>query len=33
MINIKGEPVDIDDADEFFDTKLRDDQIDPARRK
>jgi len=33
MINIKGEPVNIDEADEFFDTKLRDDQIDPARRK
>lgn len=33
LINKKGEPVDIDDADEFFDTKLRDDQVDPERRK
>ncbi len=33
LINRKGESVDIDDADEFFDTKLRDDQIDPERRK
>lgn len=33
LINKKGEPVDIDDADEFFDAKLRDDQVDPERRK
>ncbi len=33
LINKHGETVDIDDADEFFDTKLRDDQIDPERRK
>jgi rhodanese-related sulfurtransferase len=33
LVNAAGEPVDIDEADEFFATKLRDDQIDPARRK
>ncbi len=27
-----GEPVDLDDADEYFTTRLRDDQVDPARR-
>ncbi len=33
LVNAAGETVDIDEADEFFATKLRDDQIDPARRK
>lgn len=33
LIDKNGESVDIDDADEFFDTKLRDDQVDPSRRK
>jgi len=28
----QGNPVDIDDADEFFTTRLRDDQINPERR-
>lgn len=27
-----GDPVDLDDADEYFTTRLRDDQVDPARR-
>jgi rhodanese-related sulfurtransferase len=33
MVDENGNAVDIDDADEFFDTKLRDDQVDPARKK
>ncbi len=33
LVNAAGDAVDIDEADEFFSTKLRDDQIDPARRK
>ena len=32
MVNKAGEPVDIETADDFFETKLRDDQINPARR-
>ena len=32
LVNGAGDPVDIDEADEFFATKLSDDQIDPARR-
>lgn len=27
-----GDPVDLDDADDYFTTRLRDDQVDPARR-
>ena len=30
--DIQGNPVDIDDADEIFATRLRDDQINPERR-
>lgn len=33
LVNAAGDSVDIDAADEFFTTHLRDDQIDPARRK
>jgi rhodanese-related sulfurtransferase len=33
LVNAAGEPVDIDEADAFFATRLRDDQVDPARRK
>ncbi len=33
LVDADGNPVDIDAADEFFTTKLRDDQIDPARRQ
>ncbi len=33
MVDKHGNPVDIETADEFFETHLRPDQIDPARRK
>lgn len=33
LVDKDGGAVDLDDADEYFTTKLRDDQIDPARRK
>jgi rhodanese-related sulfurtransferase len=32
MEDHEGNPVDLDDADEYFTTHLREDQIDPARR-
>ena len=33
LVDVDGEAVDLDDADEYFTTRLREDQIDPARRK
>jgi len=33
LVNAAGEVVDIDEVDAFFATKLREDQIDPARRQ
>ena len=33
LVDRGGSPVDLDDADDYFTTKLRDDQIDPGRRK
>ena len=33
MVDKDGKPVDIETADEFFETRLRPEQIDPARRE
>lgn len=33
LVRADGDAVDLDDADEYFTTRLREDQIDPARRK